>query len=354
MQGEQNLPKSPIPLRTKAMHILLFHDSKLPPPNYGGIERIVVTLAEEYSKRGHRVSVLCRPGSKLNGSAVVELPMGWKGGDIEKLIPSDVDFIHSHQPLTDEPKKPYLVTIHGNGHENEKYFANTNFLSQSHARNHSSNIFVFNGVDPERYTFVAKKEDYFIFLARTTWRVKNLKTVISWANDLKVKLKIIGGNGISRGLIEYVGFVSDAVKNKILGGAKALVYPTNWDEPCAGAPLEALACGTPVISTRNGCMPEMVLDGKTGITCTTYGELLSAMDKVSNINPKDCREAVEKYFSVSRMATDYLSLFEKIISDGPLVDKDHLPHYNFKKESVRFLYKPTLVNQARLLMTGKI
>ena len=41
------------------MHILLFHDSFLPPPNYGGIERIVVTLAEEYGRLGHKVSVLC-------------------------------------------------------------------------------------------------------------------------------------------------------------------------------------------------------------------------------------------------------------------------------------------------------
>src|ERR1700677_3118873 len=111
------------------MHILLFHDSKLPPPHYGGIERIVVTLAEEYARLGHKVSVLCRPGSSLKGSQVVPLPEGWRGGDIEKIIPKDVDIIHSHQPLTSEPKKPYLITIHGNGHEQEKYFANTNFLS---------------------------------------------------------------------------------------------------------------------------------------------------------------------------------------------------------------------------------
>ena len=86
----------------------------------------------------------------------------------------------------------------------------------------------------------------------------------------------------------------------------------------------------------------------------TYNDLLLAKDKVSRINPKACREAVEKYFSVNRMATDYLKLFERIISQGNLVDEKNLPHYNFKKESVRFLYKPTLINQARLLMTGKI
>ena len=336
------------------MHILLFHDSKLPPPHYGGIERIVVTLSEEYRRLGHRVSVLCRPGSALPGSQVIFLPEGWKGEDIEKFIPDDVEFIHSHQPLSSEPKKPYLVTIHGNGHQNEKYFANTNFLSRSHARNHNSDIFVFNGVDPKRYTFVDQKDDYFIFLAKTTWRVKNLKTAIAWANDLDLRLKIIGGKGISRGGIEYLGFVDDAAKNKALGGAKALIYPTNWDEPCAGAPLEALACGTPVISTRNGCMPEMVFDNKTGFTCESYKDLTKASTLLGNIKPKDCRDAVENYFSVERMAKDYLKLFNTILTSGPLVDQKHLPRFNFKKESVKFLYKPTFINQARLMMTGKI
>jgi len=334
------------------MHILLFHDSFLPPPHYGGIERIVVTLAEEYARRGHRVSVLCRKGSKLAGSQVVEIPDKFQG-NIEDIIPSDVEFIHSHQPLPVEPKRPYLITIHGNGHPEEKYIANTNFLSRSHARNHSSEIFVFNGVDPRRYTFVIKKQDYYIFLARTTWRVKNLKTAIAWANDLKVHLKIIGGNGISRGNIEYLGFVDDATKNRELGNARALIYPTNWDEPCAGAPLEALACGTPVISTANGCMPEMVF-ADTDVVCETYGDLLKAPEKLRTVKPSDCRKRAETYFSVERMAGDYLKLFDVILKKGKLVRPDNLPHYNFKKQSVRFLYKPTLFNQARLMMTGKI
>lgn len=337
------------------MHILLFHDSLLPPPNYGGIERIVVTLAKEYNALGHKVSVLCRAGSKLEtGIEVVELPsVAPKPFDIEKLIPAGVDFIHSHQPLPIEPKIPYLITIHGNGHKDEKYFANTNFLSRSHARNHGSQIYVFNGVDVNRYNFVEKKDDYFIFLARTTWRVKNLKTCIAWANDLGVKLKIIGGRGVSRGNIEYLGYVDDNAKNAALGKARALIYPTNWDEPCAGAPLESLACGTPVISSENGCMPEMVTE-KTGVVCSSYSELLKAPEKLDSVHTKDCRKAAEEYFSVSRMASDYLQLIKKIMSQGKLVSETRLPKYSFNKDSVRFLFKPTLKNRFQFGLTGKI
>lgn len=337
------------------MKIALFHDSLLPPKNYGGIERIVVTLAEEYVKRGHSVWVLCRKGSIMPAPIkVIEIPTGWNGQNVEDLLPTDIEFIHSHQPLIVEPQRPYLVTIHGNGHEHEKYLRNTNFLSQSHAQNHHSKIYVFNGVDPKRYTFIDQKEDYYLFLARTTWRVKNLKTTIQWAKDLNVKLKIIGGNGVSRGNIEYLGFVDDKTKNHVLSHARALVYPTNWDEPCAAAPLEALACGTPVIATRNGCMPEMVEQGVTGVLCQNYQELLQAPEKLKTVSYKKCREKVETYFSVQRMAEDYLKVFENIIKNGKLVSETDKPRYNFKKESVKFLFKPTLKNKLQFALMGKV
>lgn len=336
------------------MHILLFHDSLLPPKTYGGIERIVVTLAERYTQRGHKVSVLCKKGSNLPGPLTCfEVPEDWDGERVESLIPDDVDFIHSHQPLRQRPQRPYLISIHGNGHPEEKYHPNTCFLSQSHAKNHNSKIFVFNGVDTRRYTFQPQKGDYFIFLARTTWRVKNLKTALQWAKDLNLPLKIIGGHGISRGKIEYLGFVDDEVKNAVLGRARALIYPTNWDEPCAGAPLEALSCGTPVIATANGCMPEMV-DNQTGVICQNYQELLQAPRKLESISPAHCRRVAEEKFSVERMADDYLALFEQIVKNGDLVPEDKCPHYNFNRQSVQYMYKPTLKNKLRHWITGKI
>ena len=86
-----------------------------------------------------------------------------------------------------------------------------------------------------------------------------------------------------------MGFVDDVVKNKVLGGARALIYPTNWDEPCAGAPLELLPCGTPVISTKNGCMPEMVsvksLVKRQVFFVKPIGELLEAPEKLKSVKP---------------------------------------------------------------------
>jgi glycosyltransferase involved in cell wall biosynthesis len=197
---------------------------------------------------------------------------------------------------------------------------------------------------------VEKKADYFVFLARTTWRVKNVKTAIAWANDLGVRLVIMGGSGISRGNIEYRGLVDEPEKVDLLSNARALIYPTNWDEPCAGAPLEALACGTPVISSANGCMPELVRPG-TGVVCRSYAELLAAPRVLENVKTVDCRRAVEEFFSVRRMAEDYLSLMQRIVKQGEL---DHEPNYNFNPDSVELLYKPTITNRLRAALFGKV
>lgn len=309
-----------------------------------------MSLAREYERKGHKTVILCRKGSTVREHEMRELPEGYVTADPAGWIPNDIDILHSHQPLRAKPKTPFLVTIHGNGSPDETYFRNTNFLSQSHARNHAAKYIVYNGVDADRYPFTETKQDYFVFLARTTWRVKNVKTAIAWANDLGVRLEIMGGSGVSRGRIRYRGLVDEPEKVELLRYARALIYPTNWDEPCAGAPLEALACGTPVIASVNGCMPELVREG-TGVVCETYAELLAAEQKLSQVSTRACRQAVETFFSLERMAGDYLALLEKILREGEL---DQEPRYQFDPNSVKLLYKPTLTNRLRHALLGKV
>ncbi len=332
------------------MKIGLFHNSTLPPKTYGGVERILLALAREYTRLGHTVVIIGREGSTISDYEFVGVPANFLTDKINQILPSGLDFLHSNEPLLQQPKIPFLVTIHGNGQSHETYWPNTNFLSASHAHNHNGKFFVFNGLDPDQYPFQLQKDSYFVFLARTTWRVKNVRTAIAWANDLGVRLEIMGGQGISRGNIHYNGLIDEAQKINLLKNARALIYPTNWDEPCAAAPLEALACGTPVIASANGCMPELVRAG-TGIICKSYDELLSAGHEVKNIDPKKCRAAVEEFFSLKRMAQDYLKLINKILVEGQL---QHQPHYNFKSDSVNLLYKPTFLNRTKLALTGKI
>ncbi len=332
------------------LRIALIHDSTLPAKNYGGIERVVLSLAREYSKLGHDVVIVCRDGSPLSDFETILLPRDFSMRDVQNALPLQT-FQHWHQPIRQAPSAPYLVTIHGNGQPGETYLPNTNFLSKSHARDHSGKYFVYNGVDVTDFPYRKEKEDYFVFLARAKWRVKNLKTAIALARDLNTRLEVIGGEGISSRLVRYHGSLSESQgKLEIVSKAKALLYPTNWQEPFGLALLEAWSCGTPVISSVNGAMDELVTP-EVGFKCKSYEEFLTAGRRIQSIDAHACRRHVEANYTSARMAQAYVKLIEQILQEGSL--QQH-PHYAFEKSRTELLYKPTLINRVRLQLTGKV
>ena len=62
----------------------------------------------------------------------------------------------------------------------------------------------------------------------------------------------------------YLGPVGPAERDKLLGGARALLHLIGFAEPFGLSVVEALATGTPVIATPLGSMPELIRDGVTG------------------------------------------------------------------------------------------
>ena len=332
------------------MKIALLHDSVLPPKTYGGIERVVVNLAYELKKLGHVVTVLTRNESVLPGLETMVLPPDFERRVIETWLPPGFDILHSHQPLKIKPSMPYLITIHGNGQKGETYWPNTSFVSRSHARNHGAKYFVYNGIDLAHYPFSSDKENYFVFLAKASWRVKNLKTAISLAKDLRTPLHVMGGSGVDSEFVRYHGLVGEAEKLPLLMRAKALIYATNWEEPFGIALTEAMACGTPVIASSNGAMPEIVT-AEAGFVCRSYQDMLTAGGQVARLNSRACRDAVEQRFSVATMAVGYLDLYRRILADGEL---DQAPHYAFDSSRLAYVFKATLWNRLQFALLGKI
>ena len=87
-----------------------------------------------------------------------------------------------------------------------------------------------------------------------------------------------------------------------------------WDEPVGLVYIEAMACGTPVITFNRGSAPEIIKDGVTGFVVETFDEMLQAMQKIDQIDRKACREWVEKNFSLQKMVDAYEETFQKILS----------------------------------------
>jgi glycosyltransferase involved in cell wall biosynthesis len=77
--------------------------------------------------------------------------------------------------------------------------------------------------------------------------------------------------------------------------------------------IEALACGTPVIAYRRGSVPEVLQEGETGFIVNGLEDAVRAAQRIPDLSRRRCREVYEERFSASRMARDYLSVYEQLI-----------------------------------------
>lgn len=102
-------------------------------------------------------------------------------------------------------------------------------------------------------------------------------------------------------------------KHRFLPGARALLFPIDWPEPFGLVLIEALACGTPVIAFRRGSVPEIVEDGRTGFIVDDVEGAVRAVERLDEIDRERCRAAFEERFSATRMAADYLHIYETLL-----------------------------------------
>jgi glycosyltransferase involved in cell wall biosynthesis len=126
-----------------------------------------------------------------------------------------------------------------------------------------------------------------------------------WLEDVKPRL-----NG---SMVEYVGPVNDRQKNDLLGRAAGLIVPIQWDEPFGLVFIEALACGTPVVSMARGALPEIVRNGIEGFLVRTPDELLQAVGRLDQIDRHACRRRVEECFSTERTVDGYETLYQELL-----------------------------------------
>lgn len=206
---------------------------------------------------------------------------------------------------------------------------------------------IHNGVNPNNFLYSNQKEDYFLTLARSN-PDKGQAIAVKICRELKYNLKLAGlvcdmtkpkqvmlelANPLSKyrvmpdfryfsdqifpylnSKIKYIGDVGGVKKLSILSKAKALLFPIQWDEPFGMAPIEALACGTPVIAMAKGALPEIIEHGVNGFLAKNESEFKKYMTLINTIKPSDCRKSVEKKFSAETMANKYLTSYKTLLS----------------------------------------
>ena len=114
--------------------------------------------------------------------------------------------------------------------------------------------------------------------------------------------------------VEYLEELDREKKFELLGRAQAFLFPLQWEEPFGMVLVEAMACGTPVLSLARGAVPEVVVDGVTGFVRNEAEELVEALDRLDEIDPAACRRHVEDEFSPQRMVDGYERVYRDSVA----------------------------------------
>jgi glycosyltransferase involved in cell wall biosynthesis len=323
----------------------------VPPQGYGGTELVVQMLADGLVARGHDVTLFASGDSRTRAQLRALYPralthvtdkaeyQAFEAVHVARALreAAAFDVVHDHTKMQGvlaaarANLAPVVTTVHNDftperravygAYPDHPYVA----ISQAHARRMPGlNIagVVYNGLDLGPTIFRERKDDYLLFLGRLD-ADKGAHTAARLAEALDLPLVMAGRleqpffdqaiaphlDGVKR---RYVGEVTGRPKWELYAGARALLFPIQWEEPFGLVMIEAMACGTPVVATRRGSVPEIVQDGVSGAIAEDFDGLLAATRAALELDPRGCRREVETRFSADQMVEGYLDVYRRL------------------------------------------
>ena len=322
-----------------------------PPPGYGPWEQIAFNVADGMRRRGLDVTLFATGNSHFEGrlSSVVRVglnqdpalsPAVFEALHIGELFAraGEFDLIHNHfdyKPLTyalATTAPPLLTTVHG--------FSSPQILAAYYAaarRSFYCSISdsdrdpgldylgtTYNGIDPNEFTFSERPGEYLVFLGRFHPE-KGAHVAIEVARRAGVRLKMAAipqdaeyfremiEPHIDGDAVQFLGAVEREARNELLSGALALIHMTTRPERFGLTMVEAMACGTPVLGARMGSIPEIVVDGVTGVLCDGVDEAVDAVPRLASLDRAACRKRVEAEFTIERMIDRYADAYARAL-----------------------------------------
>ncbi|MVO10614.1 glycosyltransferase [Flavobacterium sp. TP390] len=306
------------------MNILITVQNKIPSLFYGGTERVVWYLGLELHKLGHKVTFLAPEGSYCD---FTNLLIFNPNKSLNDQIPENIDIVHIFDDnFIEKIDKPHIVTIEGNPFLINELNLNSVFVSKNHANRYNSESYVYNGLDWDAYKKPSfdNKREYFHFLGKAAWNVKNVKGAIEIIRaSKKERIRILGGNRFHPNTftfsnkVKFEGTVNDSEKSRLMNKSKGLLFPVLWHEPFGLAITESLFFGCPVFGTPYGSLQELV-PKEVGFLSNSVNDLKEAVLNAENFDKKVCHEYALDNFNSRKMTLEYFNLYEKVLNGEKL------------------------------------
>ena len=131
-----------------------------------------------------------------------------------------------------------------------------------------------NFTNQKKFVSANDKGNYYLFIGRLS-EEKGIKTLLKAFENHSEVLKIAGTGPLRDFVleteersanIEYLGQLSKTEIGKMIDGAKALIFPSEWYETFGMVIIESFSLGKPVIAADLGNIPSIVKDQINGIT----------------------------------------------------------------------------------------
>jgi glycosyltransferase involved in cell wall biosynthesis len=317
----------------------------------GSVESLTWLLSREMVALGHDVTVFACAGSEVPGKlvptvrgpyATAGVPEDWQLCEWINLTRAiedsgNFDIVHSHAymwgvPLESLCRAPMVHTLHVMPGPDmailRRLYPDACVTALSHTQwakfpAEAPRIVIPSAVDPTAFTFRAEPDDYVVFLGRFI-KNKGPLRAIEAARRLGLTLRLAAQHNdyyeqvvkphVDGRTIIYEGEVAGAERDRLLGGARALLYPLNWPEPFGLVQIEAMLCGTPVAAIAIGASPEIIEEGVTG-SCAPHEDVFEeAVTRCLTLDRRAIYERAASKGSPRQMALDYLRVYEQCLA----------------------------------------
>lgn len=319
------------------------------------VEQLVALLCDELVARGHEVTLFATGDSRTTARLEFLFERGyeydeelWDWQLTESIHVGNAysrahefDVVHCHSYHFGLPFVPFVGTPNVHTHHVEMgpgvisayrrlghvhLVVASEFQADAYVGRPNVEL-IQHGIETSAFAPGERGGNYLLFLGRMI-RNKGPVEAIEIARSVGMPLVLAGPGGdwfgehvaprVNGREVTYVGRVGPAERDRLLAGAAALVYPLLYPEPFGLVVVEAAACGTPVLGTRLGAVPELVEEGVTGYLAESWEGIVNLVPQALALDRQVIRARAVERFDYKLMVDLHEALYRRVVGAAPV------------------------------------